>query len=65
MIRRGLASGAVRIAGYLRERGVQRGDAVVVCLPRGVEQVMAILGVLASEPSTYLSRWASRRRVAP
>ncbi len=42
-----LASGALRIAGYLREAGVRRGDAVVVSLPRGIEQVMAILGVLA------------------
>jgi amino acid adenylation domain-containing protein len=42
-----LASGALRIAGHLRELGVQRGDAVAVALPRGVEQVMAILGVLA------------------
>jgi nonribosomal peptide synthetase DhbF len=42
-----LASGALRIAGYLRELGVQRGDAVVVSRPRGIEQIMAILGVLA------------------
>ncbi len=42
-----LADAALRIAGCLRERGVSRGDPVVVSLPKGAEQVMAVLGVLA------------------
>ncbi|WP_242920345.1 Pls/PosA family non-ribosomal peptide synthetase [Caulobacter sp. CCUG 60055] len=37
---------AARFARYLRSRGVERGDRVVICLPRGLDQYMAILGVL-------------------
>ncbi|MEV1293171.1 amino acid adenylation domain-containing protein [Pseudonocardia sp. NPDC049635] len=43
-----LAGRALRVAGALRERGVQPGEAVVVSLPRGVDQVVAVLGVLAA-----------------
>ncbi|WP_010545307.1 Pls/PosA family non-ribosomal peptide synthetase [Sphingomonas elodea] len=37
---------ALRFARQLREMGVRRGDRVVLCLPRGIDQYMAILGVL-------------------
>jgi non-ribosomal peptide synthetase-like protein len=37
---------ASRFARYLMGRGVKRGDRVVICLPRGLDQYMVILGVL-------------------
>ncbi|WEK44786.1 MAG: amino acid adenylation domain-containing protein [Candidatus Sphingomonas colombiensis] len=37
---------AWRFAHRLRELGVKRGDRVVICLPRGLDQYMAILGTL-------------------
>ncbi|WP_203309306.1 Pls/PosA family non-ribosomal peptide synthetase [Sphingomonas beigongshangi] len=37
---------AVRFARQLRALGVGRGDRVVICLPRGLDQYMAILGTL-------------------
>ena len=37
---------AAQFARHLRERGVGRGDRVVLCLPRGLDAYMAILGVL-------------------
>ncbi|WP_225726907.1 MULTISPECIES: non-ribosomal peptide synthetase [unclassified Nocardia] len=43
-----LAEWALRIAGGLVARGVRPGDAVGITLPRGPEQVAAILGVLAA-----------------
>jgi len=43
-----LAERALRVAGGLRERGVRPGDPVAVTLPRGPEQVVAVLGVLAA-----------------
>ena len=39
---------ALGLAGVLVERGVRAGDAVGVCLPKGVGQVVAVLGVLAA-----------------
>ncbi|WP_017589679.1 non-ribosomal peptide synthetase [Nocardiopsis ganjiahuensis] len=42
------ADRALRIAAGLVERGVRPGDAVAVCLPKGPEQVCAVLGVLAA-----------------
>lgn len=37
---------AAQVAHFLRDRGVARGDRVVLCLPRGLDQFAAILGVL-------------------
>ncbi len=37
---------AARLARHLRARGVGRGDRVLICLPRGIDQYMAVLGVL-------------------
>jgi amino acid adenylation domain-containing protein len=41
-----LADGARRVAGTLRARGVQRGDAVAVLLPRSARSALACLGAL-------------------
>ncbi|MDG4782323.1 amino acid adenylation domain-containing protein [Micromonospora sp. WMMD961] len=43
-----LAEKALRVASGLRERGVRPGDAVAVTLPKGPDQVVAVLGVLAA-----------------
>ncbi|WP_137863561.1 MULTISPECIES: Pls/PosA family non-ribosomal peptide synthetase [unclassified Sphingomonas] len=37
---------SLRFARQLRSMGVSRGDRVVLCLPRGLDQYMAILGTL-------------------
>ncbi|MFI6294958.1 amino acid adenylation domain-containing protein [Nonomuraea sp. NPDC050790] len=43
-----LSDRALRVAGALVEQGVRPGDAVAVCLPKGADQVIAVLGVLAA-----------------
>lgn len=43
-----LGDRALRVAGALRSGGVGAGDAVSVQLPKGPEQVIAVLGVLAA-----------------
>jgi amino acid adenylation domain-containing protein len=43
-----LAQRALRVAACLRAQSVQAGAAVAVSLPKGPEQVLAILGVLAA-----------------
>lgn len=43
-----LAGEALRTAALLRRRGVERGMPVAVTLPRGREQIVAVLGVLAA-----------------
>lgn len=43
-----LADRALRVAAALSERGVAPGEPVVVTLPRGPDQVVAVLGVLAA-----------------
>jgi len=42
------ADAALRTAEALRARGVRDGDLVAVCLPKGPEQIVAVLGVLAA-----------------
>ncbi|WP_326639981.1 amino acid adenylation domain-containing protein [Streptosporangium sp. NBC_01755] len=43
-----LADGALRTAATLLERGVRPGDLVAISLPKGPEQITAVLGVLAA-----------------
>ncbi|MFC6338652.1 amino acid adenylation domain-containing protein [Pseudomonas sp. CCM 7891] len=43
-----LQQGALRIAAALLEHGVQPGEAVGVCMPRGHQAVLALYGVLAA-----------------
>ncbi|MGW0635484.1 non-ribosomal peptide synthetase [Nocardia salmonicida] len=43
-----LAADALAVAGALREAGVAPGDSVAVQLPKGPDQIVAVLGVLAS-----------------
>ncbi|WP_179404973.1 non-ribosomal peptide synthetase [Burkholderia guangdongensis] len=43
-----LAERALRIAAQLQLHGMQPGDAVAVTLPRGVDQVCAVFGILAA-----------------
>jgi mycobactin phenyloxazoline synthetase len=45
---RALAERALAVAGALRAHGVRPGDAVAVQLPKGRDQVLAVLGVLAA-----------------
>ena len=45
---RELAERALAVAGALRANGVRAGDAVAVQLPKGRDQVLAVLGVLAA-----------------
>ncbi|MBY8973134.1 amino acid adenylation domain-containing protein [Pseudomonas sp. P867] len=48
-----LAERALAVAAYLEGQGVQRGDIVALQLPKGPEQVIAVLGILACS-ATYL-----------
>jgi amino acid adenylation domain-containing protein len=43
-----LAERALRIAALLQTRGVRPGDVVAIALPRGPDQIAAVLGVLAA-----------------
>ncbi|MEW2547703.1 amino acid adenylation domain-containing protein [Streptomyces sp. NPDC047002] len=43
-----LADRALRLAGALAEHGVRRGETVAVSLPKGPDQVVAVLAVLAA-----------------
>ncbi|MFE1854899.1 amino acid adenylation domain-containing protein [Streptomyces sp. NPDC059489] len=43
-----LARAARRIAALLRDHGVREGDTVAVTLPKGADQITAVLGVLAA-----------------
>jgi non-ribosomal peptide synthetase-like protein len=37
---------SLRFAHQLRDRGIKRGDRVIICLPRGIDQYMSILAIL-------------------
>ena len=50
---RELADGALAVAAAFRARGVRRGDTVAVQLPKGRDQILAVLGVLAAG-ATYV-----------
>lgn len=39
---------ALSVAGYLRAQGVHPGDVVVIHMPKGPDQIVAVLGVLAA-----------------
>ena len=41
-----LGSRGAQLAHFLRRRGVRRGQRIVICLPRGLDQIVAVLGVL-------------------
>ena len=43
-----LADRSLRVAAGLLARGVRSGDAVAVCLPKGPDQICAVLGALAA-----------------
>lgn len=43
-----LATSGLRVAALLREHGVREGEPVAITLPRGIDQITAVLGVLAS-----------------
>ncbi|OSC49354.1 hypothetical protein B5181_41010, partial [Streptomyces sp. 4F] len=43
-----LAHAARRIAAMLRDHGVREGDTVAVTLPKGADQITAVLGILAA-----------------
>ncbi len=49
---------ATRFARYLRSKGVTRGDRVVICLPRGLDQYMALLGVLEAGAAYVPIDWS-------
>ena len=49
---------AARFARYLRGKGVVRGDRVVICLPRGLDQYMALLGVLEAGAAYVPIDWS-------
>ena len=42
-----LARYALQVAALLKEHGVMQGDPVAVTLPRGIEQIAAVFGILA------------------
>ena len=46
------------LAQRLRTLGIDRGDRVVICLPRGLDQYMAILGVLRAGAAYVPVDWA-------
>ncbi|MFG2603298.1 amino acid adenylation domain-containing protein [Streptomyces sp. NPDC048514] len=48
LTRADLAGQALALAGLLRSRGVAPGDTVMISLPKGPRQIVAVLGVLAA-----------------
>jgi non-ribosomal peptide synthetase component F len=47
-----------RFAHFLRARGIRRGDRVVICLPRGLDQYLALLGVLEAGAAYVPMDWS-------
>ncbi len=43
-----LANEALKLSRWLMDKGIQTGDRVVISLPKGPQQVIAVLGVLAA-----------------
>jgi non-ribosomal peptide synthetase-like protein len=50
---------ASQFARYLRNQGVRRGDRVMVCLPRGIDQYMSLLGVLEAGAAYVPMDWSA------
>ncbi|MBV8971881.1 MAG: amino acid adenylation domain-containing protein, partial [Sphingomonadaceae bacterium] len=55
---RELAHRSAQLAHFLRGRGILRGDRVVVCLPRGLDQFIAVLGVLGAGAAYVPVDWS-------
>ncbi len=53
-----LAQRSSQLAHFLRGRGVVNGDRVVICLPRGLDQFVAVLGVLATGAAYVPVDWS-------
>ncbi|MGR6330243.1 Pls/PosA family non-ribosomal peptide synthetase [Sphingomonas sp. XXL09] len=56
-----LARRSLALAHRLRAMGIGRGDRVVLCLPRGLDQYMAILGVLRAGAAYVPVDWGYPR----
>ncbi len=54
-----LRTRAAQFARYLQARGVRRGDRVVICLPRGLDQYMSLLGVLEAGAAYVPVDWST------
>jgi non-ribosomal peptide synthetase-like protein len=54
-----LCGRASQFARYLRSLGVRRGDRVVICLPRGLDQYMSLLGVLEAGAAYVPVDWSA------
>jgi non-ribosomal peptide synthetase-like protein len=50
---------AAQFARYLQGLGVRRGDRVVICLPRGLDQYMSLLGVLEAGAAYVPVDWSA------
>ncbi len=55
----GLRCRAAQFARYLISRGVRRGDRVVICLPRGLDAYMSLLGVLEAGAAYVPVDWST------
>lgn len=49
---------SAQLAHFLRARGVMRGDRIVICLPRGLDQFIAVLAVLQSGAAYVPVDWS-------
>jgi non-ribosomal peptide synthetase-like protein len=52
---------SLRLAHQLRTMGIGRGDRILICLPRGLDQYMAILGILWSGAAYVPVDWGYPR----